>query len=152
MREPTKAKEGLRTLESRDFRLRLISADLQVVELLDQAVPLFKVRSAIYKVRYISQIPRQSTNGIVRIIYPSNLTVQGEIPTILGKGTLGCVKKVLYCSPIDVAVKVLKGDANERHFPHKATAIHEIEDHPGGPFLYGVCKKFYACHGMLLSR
>lgn len=48
---------------------------------------------------------------------------------------------MLYHGETEVAVKFLKGDANERHLVHEATVMREIDDHPGVPFLYGICIK-----------
>ncbi|XP_068690913.1 serine/threonine-protein kinase 17A-like [Montipora foliosa] len=42
---------------------------------------------------------------------------------------------------IEVAAKILKGHANEVDLIREATAMHEIGDHPGVPFLYGICTK-----------
>lgn len=78
-----------------------------------------------------------STN--IRRIDPSNLS-QEKTPTVFGEGSFGTVKKMVY-RDVEVAVKVLKGDANERHLIHEAAVMNEIGDHPGVPFLYGVCIK-----------
>ena len=78
-----------------------------------------------------------STN--IRRIDPSNLS-QEKRPVVLGEGSFGTVRKMIY-REVEVAVKVLKGDASERHLIHEATVMNEIGDHPGVPFLYGVCIK-----------
>lgn len=87
------------------------------------------------------QVSKDPSNKIIRRIDPSNLTLPEKTPAVLGEGSFGCVKKMLYHGSVEVAVKFLKGDANERHLIHEATVMHEIGDHPGVPFLYGICIK-----------
>ena len=50
----------------------------------------------------------------------------------------------------EVAVKILKGNASERELIQEASVKHEIGDHPGVPFLYGVCVR--DTHFMLVMQ
>ena len=68
------------------------------------------------------------------------MTVQEKTSHALGEGSFGRVEKMLY-RDIEAAVKILKGDASERHLMQEANVMHEIGDHPGVLFLYGVCVK-----------
>ena len=81
------------------------------------------------------------------------MRLQEKTPHVLGEGSFGCVKKMLYCDK-EVAVKILKGNASERELIREASVEHEIGDHPGVPFLYGVCQghTFHAGHAVLFPR
>ena len=56
---------------------------------------------------------------VVRRIDQANLTLQEKTPHVLGEGSFGCVKKMLYLD-IEVAVKILKGNASECELMHEA--------------------------------
>ena len=100
--------------------------------------------------RTIESSKQQSLRSpVVRRIDQTNLTLQEKTPHVLGEGSFGCVKKTLY-RDIEVAVKILKGNASERELMHEANVMHEIGDHPGVPFLYGVCVK--DTHFMLIMQ
>lgn len=86
---------------------------------------------------------------VVRRIDQANLTLQEKTPCVLGEGSFGCVKKMLY-RDMEVAVKILKGNASERELMREANVMHEIGDHPGVPFLYGVCVR--DTHFMLVMQ
>ena len=84
------------------------------------------------------KISKNPPNNIIRRIDPANLTaIQEKTPLVLGEGSFGCVQKMLYRG-VEVAVKGIKGDANERDLLHEATTMQEIGDHLGVPFLDGV--------------
>ena len=83
---------------------------------------------------------KDPSNNMIRRIDASNLTTHDKTSTVLGEGSFGFVKKMMYRG-VEVAVKVLKGDATERHLLHEASVMQEIGDHPGVPFLYGICIK-----------
>jgi len=97
----------------------------------------------------IHDYAKDPSNNMIRRIDASNLTTQDKTSSVLGEGSFGFVKKMMYRG-IEVAVKVLKGDANERHLLHEATVMQEIGDHPGVPFLYGICIKEH--HLMLVTQ
>lgn len=76
----------------------------------------------------------------IREIDPSNLSILEEITSILGEGGFGCVKRMKY-RETEVAVKFLKENCSKKQLEHEATVMHDIGDHPGVPFLYGICSK-----------
>lgn len=97
----------------------------------------------------IHDYAKDPSNNMIRRIDASNLTTQDKTSSVLGEGSFGFVKKMMYRG-VEVAVKVLKGDANERHLLHEATVRQEIGDHPGVPFWYGICIKEH--HLMLVTQ
>ena len=97
----------------------------------------------------IHDYAKDPSNNMIRRIDASNLTTQDKTSSVLGEGSFGFVKKMMYRG-VEVAVKVLKGDANERHLLHEATVMQEIGDHPGVHFLYGICIKEH--HLMLVTQ
>lgn len=102
----------------------------------------------VYRVMESSK--KKSTNGMingVRLINPSNLnTTEGENPTLLGEGSLVPCKKMLFCDQIEVAGKVLKRDATEKHLMPEAGAMYEIGKHPGTKAL---CLSWNVVHMMV---
>lgn len=94
------------------------------------------------KVRCIIESPQRSKamacETTINEINASLLALPNESFVVLGEGQFGCVQLMSYRG-IEVAVKILKGDSSKGQLIHEATVIREIGDHPGIPYVYGIC-------------